>query len=75
MLVQKYRDERGDDDDVELLATITRAVDASPSMCDKKDLIESIVDSVSPRGEVDDEWRAFIRAKRTVEFDGIIEDE
>ena len=73
MLVQKYRDERGDGDDSELRATISRAVDASPSLRNKKDLIEAFVDSVSITGEVDDEWRAFIAARRTAELDAIIE--
>ena len=75
MLVQKYRDERGDGDDVELRATITRAVDASPSLRNKKDLIEAFVDSVSAKGEVDDEWRAFITARRNSELNSIIESE
>ena len=75
MLVQKYRDERGDGDDVELRATITRAVDASPSLRNKKDLIEAFVDSVSATGEVDEEWHAFIAARRNSELDTIIESE
>ena len=75
MLVQKYRDKRGDGDDVELRATITRAVDASPSLRNKKDLIEAFVDSVSATGEVDDEWQAFIAARRNSELETIIESE
>jgi type I restriction enzyme R subunit len=75
MLVQKYRDERGDGDDLELRATITRAVDASPSLRNKKDLIEAFVDSVSATGEVDEEWQAFITARRNKELDSIIESE
>mgnify|MGYP002653910761 FL=1 len=39
MLVQKYRDERGDGDDKEIRAEISRAVDASPTLRNKKDLI------------------------------------
>ena len=75
MLVQKYRDERGDGDDVELRATITRAVDASPSLRNKKDLIEAFVDSVSATGEVDEEWQVFIAARRNSELETIIESE
>lgn len=75
MLVQKYRDERGDGDDVELRASITRAVDASPSLRNKKDLIEAFVDSVSATGEVDEEWRVFIAARRSAELETIIESE
>ena len=38
--VQKYREERGDGDDKELRAGISRAIDSSPSLRNKKDLIE-----------------------------------
>lgn len=75
MLVQKYRAERGDGDDKEIRAEISRAVDASPTLRNKKDLIEDFVDSLSVDGEVDQEWRAFIAAKREAELETIIEDE
>lgn len=75
MLVQKYRNERGDGDDTEVRAAISRAVDASPSLRNKKDLIEAFVDSVSVDGEVDEEWRAFIAARREAELTTIIETE
>ncbi|WP_339619561.1 type I restriction endonuclease subunit R [uncultured Salinibacterium sp.] len=75
VLVQKYRDERGDGDDKEIRAEITRAVDASPTLRNKKDLIEAFVDTLSVDGELDQEWRAFIAAKREAELDAIIQDE
>lgn len=75
MLVQKYRDERGDGDDKEIRAEITRAVDASPTLRNKKDLIEDFVESLSVDGEIDQEWRAFIAARRDAELETIINDE
>jgi type I restriction enzyme R subunit len=75
MLVQKSRAERGDGDDKEIRAEISRAVDASPSLRNKRDLIEDFVDSVSPMGDVDDEWQAFIAARREAELNAIIDDE
>lgn len=75
MLVQKYRDERGDGDDKEIRAEISRAVDSSPSLRNKKDLIENFVDTISVDGEIDQEWRAFIAAKREAELESIIADE
>ena len=75
MLVQKYRDARGDGEDKEIRAEITRAVDASPSLRNKKDLIENFVDSVSATGEIDYEWRAYVTARREAELDEIIEAE
>ncbi|MFK0038604.1 type I restriction endonuclease subunit R [Paenarthrobacter sp. NPDC090517] len=75
MLVQKYRDERGDGDDKEIRAEISRAIDASPTLRNKKDLVEDFVDSLSADGEIDQEWRAFITAKREAELETIIANE
>jgi len=72
MLVQKWRDAHGDGSDVEVRESISRAVDASPSLRNKKDLIEAFVDSVSVDGAIDEEWRAFMRARREAELDAII---
>jgi type I restriction enzyme R subunit len=72
MLVQKWRDAHADGSDAEIRASISRAVDSSPSLRNKKDLIEAFVDSVSVDGEIDEEWRAFVRARREVELDAII---
>lgn len=75
LLVQQWRDAHGDGSDVEVRASISRAVDASPSLRNKKDLIEAFVDSVSVDGAIDEEWRAFVRARREAELDAIIEAE
>ena len=75
MLVEKYRDAKGDGDDKEIRAAIERAVDSSPSLRNKKDLIEDFVESLSATSEVDDEWPAFIAAKRAEELDRIITEE
>lgn len=75
MLVAKYRDEFGDGDDREIRAEISRAVNASPTLRNKKDLIEAFVDSVSADGAIDEEWQSFIAAKREAELDAIIEEE
>ena len=47
MLVEQYRDASGDGDDKEIRAAIERAVDSSPSLRNKKDLIEEFVESLS----------------------------
>lgn len=75
MLVQKYREQRGDGADVEIRAQITRAVDASPTLRNKKDLIEAFVDSVTATGEIDDEWSRFVSTQREAELEQIIHDE
>src|SRR5690606_17726314 len=75
MLVARCREQFGDGDDKEIRAEISRAVDASPTLRNKKDLIEAFVDSVSVDGAIDEEWQAFIAAKREAELEAIIEDE
>jgi type I restriction enzyme R subunit len=75
MLVERFRAQRGDGDDKEIRAEIIRAVDASPSLRNKKDLIEAFVDSVSATGEVDAEWRRFVTSRREAELADIIASE
>jgi type I restriction enzyme R subunit len=75
MLVQKYRVSRGDGEDLEIRANISRAIDSSPSLRNKKDLIEDFVDAVSATGEIDDEWGAYVAARREAELSEIIEAE
>lgn len=72
LLVEKYRAAHGDGDDKELRAEISRAVDASPTLRSKKDLVEDFVDSVSVDGAVDEQWQAFVAAKREGELEAII---
>ncbi|WP_264079795.1 type I restriction endonuclease subunit R, EcoR124 family [Mycolicibacter hiberniae] len=54
---------------------MSRAVDSSPSLRNKKDLIEDFVDRVSAKGNVDDEWQVYIVERREAELAKIIEDE
>jgi len=75
MLVERFRTSHGDGDDKELRAEIARAVDASPSLRNKRDLIEDFVRRISVSGAIDDEWQAFIAAKREAELDAIIASE
>ncbi|WP_028245166.1 type I restriction endonuclease subunit R [Pseudoclavibacter soli] len=75
MLVEKYRSDHGDGDDKEIRAEITRAVNASPSLHDKRDLIEGFVDSVTADGRIDEEWQAYIAQRREAELEAIISSE
>ena len=75
MLVEKYCDARRNGEDVEIRANISRAIDSSPSLRNKKDLIEDFVDSVSATGQIDDEWGAYVAARREAELNEIIEAE
>lgn len=75
MLVERYIKAKGTGQDKEIRATIERAINSSPSLRNKKDLIEAFVDSVSPKARVDAEWQAFVAKKKVEELDCIIADE
>ncbi|SHJ05039.1 Type I restriction and modification enzyme-subunit R C terminal [Tessaracoccus bendigoensis DSM 12906] len=75
LLVERYRDKHGDGEDKEIKAEISRAVDASPTLRNKRDLIEAFVDAVSLDGAVDDQWQGFVAARREAELGEIIAEE
>lgn len=75
MLVHQYRSAKGDGDDKEIRATINRAVESSPTLRNKKDLIHEFVDSLTASSAVDTEWQAFIAARREAELEKIITEE
>jgi type I restriction enzyme R subunit len=75
MLVEKYLRKKGSGEDKEIRAAIERAINGSPSLRNKEDLIEQFVDSVTTKAKVDSEWVAFITAKKAEELERIIADE
>ncbi len=75
MLVEKYLKAKGSGSDREIRATIDRAINASPSLRNKKDLIEQFVDSVSTKARVDAQWQSFVAARKAKELERIIVDE
>ena len=75
MLVNQYRAAKGDGDDKEIRATIERAINSSPTLRNKRDLIEAFVDSLTATSDVDTAWEAYMASKRTEELDRIIAEE
>jgi type I restriction enzyme R subunit len=75
MLVQQYREAKGDGEDREIRATISHAIGASPSLRNKKDLVEDFVDSISTTGGLDEEWAAYVAKRRAEELNAIIQEE
>lgn len=75
MLVERYLAAKGSGEDKEILATIDRAINSSPSLRNKKDLIEQFVASVSAKSKVDAQWRSFLANRKESELEGIIADE
>lgn len=75
LLVERYLKAKGTGADKEIRATIERAINSSPSLRNKKDLIEQFVDSLSTTAKVDAQWQAFMAAKKVEELERIIADE
>lgn len=75
MLVERYLKAKGSGQDKEIRATIERAINASPSLRNKKDLIEQFVNSVSTKAKVDAQWQAFVAKRKVEDLDRIIADE
>lgn len=72
MLVERYAAAKGSGEDKEILATIERAINSSPSLRNKKDLIEQFVASVSSKSKVDAQWRSFLAIRKESELESII---
>ncbi len=75
LLVERYLKKKGAGDDKQIRADIERAINASPSLRNKKDLIDAFVDSVNTKAKVDAQWQAFVAAKKVEELERIIAEE
>lgn len=74
MLVEQYRRSNGTDEEVR--SQITRAVDSSPTLHNKKDLIEDFLDKVSfDEDDVQGEWKKHVQEQSSAELNKIIEEE
>ena len=72
MLVQKHRDQFGDGNDKEIKETIRRSVASSPSLRNKKDLIDAFIESLTLNTSVEEQWRTFVEKQRERELSEII---
>ena len=73
MLVKKYHDSNRDDK--EILITIQKAVDASPELRSKKQLIETFIAGISDVDDVMEERHGFVAVEREKELTRIIQKE
>lgn len=73
MLVKKYHDSNCDDK--EILVTIQKAVDASPELRSKKQLIETFIAGINDVDDVMAEWHGFVAVEREKELTQIIQEE
>ncbi len=72
-LIVKYHE--SNTQDKEILTDINKAIDSSVELRNKKDLIEQFVEAVNVDGNVTEDWKVFISAKKKEELDKIIEEE
>ncbi|WKD59910.1 type I restriction endonuclease subunit R, EcoR124 family [Corynebacterium caspium] len=75
LLVEQYQGSHGNNEDKDIRAEISLALNASPSLRNKRDLIENFVDQVSPSSDIEDEWISFLRHRRDQELARIIAEE
>lgn len=73
MLVAKYHDTHCADKEV--LVTIRKAVDASPELRSKKQLIESFIAGINDVDDVMNEWHTFVAEQREQDLITIIKEE
>ena len=73
MLVKKYHDDNCRDK--LLIADIMSAISASYELRNKRDLIESFIDSINGSSDVDADWRKYIQEESEKELAAIIAEE
>ena len=72
-LVRQYHDEHRQD--MEIRMKISKSIDSSPDLRDKKELIEKFIDSLTPNGDVDSQWKQYVNKEKRQQFDRIVEEE
>lgn len=74
LLVAKYHDEHSGNAEIRL--SITKAIDSSIELRNKKDLIENFIDSLTPEvTDVDVVWREYVERQKEQELENIITEE
>ena len=73
LLVKKYHEDHCQDKEV--LVTITKAIDASPELRSKKQLIETFIAHVNDADDIMSEWHDYVAVQREAEMQDIITEE
>lgn len=73
MLIAKYHEDNCVNR--EIILDINRAIDSSPDLRNKKDLINQFIDSLTPQSEIDKDWVDFVEQKKEEVLNSIIADE
>ncbi len=72
-LVRKYHESHLEDK--EIVVKIQKAINASPDLRKKKELIEQFIANLTPQSDVDDDWNSYIRSRMKEQLDEIIAEE
>ena len=72
-LVEQYG--KSHNQDGEIRVRISKSIDSSPDLRDKKELIEQFIDQLTPDSDVDAAWRQYVNAEKKRQFDTIVEEE
>ncbi|HPM01301.1 MAG TPA: type I restriction endonuclease subunit R, partial [Candidatus Cloacimonadota bacterium] len=72
-LIKQYHE--GHLKDKEIVINISKAIDSSVELRNKKDLIDQFINSLNPATNVDEDWQTFIDTKKIEELDQIIAEE
>lgn len=73
MLVKKYHDSHCEDKEV--LITINKAIEASPELRSKKQLIETFIAGINDVDDVMNEWHSYVVEQRNQDLNSIITEE
>ena len=73
MLIRKYH--KSHLKDKEIVVSISKAIDSSIDLRNKKELIEKFVASLTPSANVDEEWSNYVAEQKEAELRQIITDE
>lgn len=73
MLIRKYHESHLEDK--EIAVNISKAIDSSVDLRNKKELIEKFVASLTPASNVDDEWSSYVEEEKNAELEKIIAEE
>ena len=73
MLVAKYHDSHCKDKEV--LITIQKAIDSSPELRSKKDLIENFIAGINEVDDILDEWHSYVAEEREKALVSLIAEE
>ncbi len=73
MLIRKYHESHLKDK--EIVVNISKAIDSSVDLRNKKELIEKFVASLTPTSNVDDDWSTYVEEEKKAELEKIITEE